>query len=389
MVPNWSVVFAWVIAAAAGSMSGCGGGSGSGDQGPPSVSGTLSVSGCVVVEGASTCAATVSWTTSGASSPVVLVGSATLSTAASGSTTVPIAGGSQTVTLLSGSQRLDEETVTASCVAASSWDGTACRAFAIRLMERAPTPFFDGGSPVSLEVVIYRPLGDGPFPAVLFNHGSTGNGDDPSLFTVTYTSESVAKFFAERGWLVAFPQRRGRGASDGIYDEGFTPDRSRYSCLQEPALAGFEHALLDVDAAVDYLAGRSDVDASRMLSAGTSRGGILAIVHAALRPNLFDGVVNFVGGWLGEGCQDALAVNRATFVRGADFSRPTLWLYGDNDSFYSLAHSRGNFDAYVAAGGTGTFQVFARAPTLNGHFLVNDLALWSDALDAYLLQVAP
>ena len=389
MIRKRIAVLGLVATAAAGSISGCGGGSGSGDQGPPSVSGTLSVSGCVVVEGASTCSATVSWSTSGASSPVVLVGSATLSTAASGSASVPISGGSQTVTLLSGSQRLDERTVTASCVSASSWDGTTCLAFAIRVADRAPTPFFENGSPVTLEVVIYRPLGEGPFPAVLFNHGSTGNGDDPNQFTVTYTSESVAKFFAERGWLVAFPQRRGRGASDGIYDEGFTPDRSRYSCLQAPALAGFEHGLLDVDAAADYLASRNDVDASRMLSAGTSRGGILAIVHAALRPDLFDGAVNFVGGWLGEGCQDALAVNRATFLRGAGFSRPTLWLYSDNDSFYSLAHSRGNFDAFVAAGGTGTFQVFTRAPTLNGHFLVNDPALWSGTLDAYLLQVTP
>jgi len=53
----------------------------------------------------------------------------------------------------------------------------------------------------------------------------------------------------------------GRGASGGQYDKGFTPDRSRYSCLSGPALAGVELALADLDAAVDYLKSRNGVDA--------------------------------------------------------------------------------------------------------------------------------
>jgi dienelactone hydrolase len=131
------------------------------------------------------------------------------------------------------------------------------------------------------------------------------------------------------------------------------------------------------------------VDASRLVSAGTSRGGVLAVAHAGLRPGLFEGVLNFVGGWLGEGCVDATAVNRSAFARGAASGDASLWLYGENDSFYSLAHSRGSFDAFVAAGGQGTFLTYARAPGLNGHFLVNDPALWTGDLDAYLGGLAP
>jgi hypothetical protein len=94
-----------------------------------------------------------------------------------------------------------------------------------------------------------------------------------------------------------------------------------------------------------------------------------------------------VGGWLGEGCTDAVVVNRTAFARGASFDRPTLWLYGENDSFYSLPHSRGSFDAFVAAGGEGTFFTYTRAPTLNGHFIINDPALWAADLDAFVTQV--
>jgi len=61
-----------------------------------------------------------------------------------------------------------------------------------------------------------------------------------------------------------------------------------------------------------------------------------------------------------------------------------MWLYGANDSFYSLSHSRGNFDAFIAAGGDGVFEIFTRAPSLNGHFLVNDPDLWTTELDAFV-----
>lgn len=274
------------------------------------------------------------------------------------------------------------------CASGSAWDGTQCRPFAVRLEERVPTPFLEGGRPVSLELVLFRPPGSGPFPAVVFHHGSTGTGSDPSLFTQTYTNEVVAQFFAERGYVVAFPQRRGRGRSDGLYDEGFTPSRSGYSCLQGPALAGFERALQDVEVAVEHIRRRDDVLVSRVLSAGQSRGGALAVAHAGLHPSRYLGVVNFVGGWLGEGCADAVPVNRAALLAGAAFDRPMFWLYGANDSFYGLAHSRANFDAFVAAGGRGAFQTYTRAPSLNGHFILNDAALWTADLDAYLRQVA-
>lgn len=363
----------------------CGGGGS--DSRPSQSAGSLTVGSCTIAEGAPACPATISWTTTNATSPRVLLGSATLATTATGSATATIGAATQTVTLLDGATELDSKSVIGTCIAASAWDGSACRAFAVRTIERAPTPFVESGSAVTLEVVLYTPLGPGPYPAVMFNHGSTGNGDDPSQFRITYSNEAIARFFADRGWLVAFPQRRGRGASDGLYDEGFTPDRSRYSCLAVPALAGFERALLDVNAAADYLAARSDVDATRMLSAGTSRGGVLAVVHAAERPDLFDAAVNFVGGWLGEGCVDSVVVNRSAFARGGGFPGATIWLYGDNDTFYSLAHSRANFDAFIAAGGTGGFQIYTRAPSLNGHFIVNDPSLWADDLDTFVRSI--
>ena len=49
--------------------------------------------------------------------------------------------------------------------------------------------------------------------------------------------------------------------------------------------------------------------------------------------------------------------------------------------------SGGNFDAFIAAGGNGVFEIFTRAPSLNGHFLVNDPDLWTNELDAFVAQL--
>lgn len=273
------------------------------------------------------------------------------------------------------------------CDSTSVEENGACRTFAARRDERAPTPFTENGQPVSLEVVIFTPLTPGPWPAVIFNHGSTGRGDDPSLFTRTFTSKAIARFYVERGWLVAFPQRRGRGQSDGLYDEGFLPDRSAYSCEQSTSLAGAERALSDLDVLTDWLRARSDVDSIRMLVSGVSRGGVLALTHAARRPDVYLGVINYVGGWIGEGCGDHLAINRALFNEAAGNPGPTLWLYGANDSFYSLTYSRANFDSFTANGGMGEFFEFDLGAGQDGHGLSFFPEFWRVNVDNFLGQL--
>ena len=83
-------------------------------------------------------------------------------------------------------------------------------------------------------------------------------------------------------------------------------------------------------------------------------------------------------------CSTASAVNQDLFKRGVAYGRPTIWLYGDNDPFYSLAHSRGNFAAFQATGGKGAFHGYAPPDGLNGHQIGSAPALWGATLEAYL-----
>jgi pimeloyl-ACP methyl ester carboxylesterase len=127
--------------------------------------------------------------------------------------------------------------------------------------------------------------------------------------------------------------------------------------------------------------------ATSILLVGQSRGGALSIAYAGLHPAQVQGVINFVGGWLGEGCSVSRDVNQTLFARGARYGRPTLWLYGRTDPFYSIAHSQANFAAFEQAGGHGTFLEFD-VPGGFGHGLIGHQELWSGAVSRYLDSLA-
>ncbi len=251
--------------------------------------------------------------------------------------------------------------------------------------ELLETELIEDGNPVKLEAVIFKPIGEGPFPLAVINHGSTGNGDNEAFFSETWTNPWLAEVLNENGWIVAFPQRRGRGRSDGLYDEGFSVDRSEgYTCETKRSLAGADRALDDIHAAINTLRQRKDVNAEPIIIVGQSRGGILSIAYAGLHPKDVKSVINFVGGWMGDGCEAAAEINQHLFTKGANYPSGTLWLYGNDDVFYSMEHSQNNFSAFQKAGGKGRFLDVTVGGRDNGHWVMLVPPLWKDAVMDYL-----
>jgi dienelactone hydrolase len=243
------------------------------------------------------------------------------------------------------------------------------------------------GEQVKLAVITYKPAGNGPFPTLIFHHGSTGRGNDPTLFAKPYDPKTVAEWFTSRGWAVLAPSRRGRGGSENRYDEGFANDRTQgYSCDPTLSLPGADRALRDIDAVTPILLAQPFVDRSRFIVGGISRGGVLTIAWSGGHPTEPRAAINFVGGWMGTGCSTASTINQNLFVRGAAFAQPTIWLYGDKDAYYPLSHSRQNFAAFEAAGGKGTFNEYVPPGTMNGHFISSVPALWTATLETYLAE---
>ncbi len=243
------------------------------------------------------------------------------------------------------------------------------------------------GERLNLATITYRPAGAGPFPLLIFHHGSTGRGTDPTIFANRYEPKALIEWFTARGWAVVLPSRRGRGGSEGRYDEGFSIDRTRgYSCDPTLSIPGAERALRDIDAVTAAILAMPFVDRSRFIVGGQSRGGILTIAWSGLRPDQPKAAINFVGGWMGTGCSTASTINTDLFNRGAAFARPTIWLYGENDPYYPLSHSRANFAAFQAAGGKGAFHDYVPTNGVNGHGISFLPGLWTPTLEAYLAE---
>lgn len=242
------------------------------------------------------------------------------------------------------------------------------------------------GKVVRLEMNISKPEGSGPFPTIVLNHGSTGDGrDQRAIKAGVYYFRAINEFFVKRGWAVVAPMRRGRSGSEGIYDEGFAEDRTQgYTCEFERSAKGAKRALSDIEAAIKEILTFSFVDSNRVIIGGISRGGILSVAYAGQHPEQIKGVINFVGGWIGEVCPTAEKLNQDLFTQGASFPMNTIWLYGNNDMFYSLSHSRKNFKAFQLAGGMGEFHEIEPPNGITGHLIGIFPDLWSSLIENYL-----
>jgi dienelactone hydrolase len=250
--------------------------------------------------------------------------------------------------------------------------GTTVR---IPMKEQGP-----GGKGLTLEATLYRPEADGPHPVLLFNHGSTGGGT--VALSTTMRPRRQAQFFVERGFAVLAPMRRGRGASDGAHAE------YEGTCEPDVLRAGLARAIEDVDAAMAYLRAQPWADPERVLIAGQSRGGILSVAYAAERPGTVRGVINFAGGWTSQRCDDGgRGFNQATFASAGGRTRiPMLWLYAEEDGYYSAEWIRRYYEAFAQAGGVATFRVFPAFGT-DGHRLVDRVEIWKVAADDFLRRL--
>lgn len=229
---------------------------------------------------------------------------------------------------------------------------------------------------IDLETTIYKPDGDGPFPVAVINHGKASG--DPR-FQGRYRPAQPARYFLQRGYAVVVPMRQGFSKSGGGYIGGGCNVESNGRVQAE-----------DVKAVLDYLVAQPWVDKERMLVLGQSHGGWTTLAFGPLNYPGVKALVNFAGGLRQPDCpnwKEALAGGAAGYARGTRL--PSLWFYGDNDSYFDPPTFHAMFDQYNAAGGKAKLVAFGKfgadAHSLFG--LRTGAAIWQPQLNAFLASV--
>ena len=177
---------------------------------------------------------------------------------------------------------------------------------------------------LELHGFVYKPAGNGPFRAILYNHGSEQKpGWKPEL----------GRFFSEHGYVFFVPHRRSHGRSprdpqvNALYNSG----TSGLVALQEIHLQ-------DQLAALDYLKRLPGVDPGRIAIAGCSFGGIqtvLALEAGADGQANFRAAIDFAGAAQTWRFSPALQQKMVGAVRKA--AVPVMFVQAEND--YDLSPS--------------------------------------------------
>jgi len=136
---------------------------------------------------------------------------------------------------------------------------------------------FPSGS-LLLEGFLFKPAGQGPFPTLLWNHGSEPFPGTSAQF------DSIAAVFVPRGYAVFTPTRRGHDASEGTHIR--QPVEAARAKGGDDAANNLMTHLLETEqlddqrAALAYMKRLPWVDTTQMVVAGCSFGGIQTLLMA-------------------------------------------------------------------------------------------------------------
>lgn len=162
----------------------------------------------------------------------------------------------------------------------------------------APDTLVIRSGALHLRALFYRPPGRGPFPGVLFNHGSGhGTGASASGVRDQRHPEILGPLFARHGYAFLYLYRRGDGLSRS---QGIAAADAMDEALRERGQSGYNEVQLrrlaidDMDDALAGLAAlraRPEVDPGRVAIVGHSFGGSLSLIVAARDTGLRAGVI--------------------------------------------------------------------------------------------------
>ena len=250
--------------------------------------------------------------------------------------------------------------------------------------------------PLVLPMLAYvvHPVGAGPFPLAIMNHGVSLDATQRSFFPLVEFRDA-ALWFARRGYLVVAPVGSGYGASAidvperGVYGLFFSKiGNCSNPNFRDPGLA---IALTDLGI-IDYMTAEKRIVPNDVIVVGQSAGGWGSIALSSLNPPQVKAIITFAAGRGGRvdgkpnnNCApDKLVEATAAFGRTARV--PMLWFYIENDTYFGPDLSKRMHEAYAAAGGDAEYHLMPPFGS-EGHFFIDSpdtIPQWSPWVAQFL-----
>ncbi|WOH69768.1 alpha/beta hydrolase family protein [Bradyrhizobium sp. BWA-3-5] len=241
---------------------------------------------------------------------------------------------------------------------------------------------------------VVRPVGNGPFPLAIMNHGVSLDPVQRGFFPLCEFRDA-AKWFARRGYMVVAPSGPGYGAA--AYD---APEAGLFSVFfsnigncSNPNFqdAGLAAAQLNLWI-IDYTARLKRIVPDNVIVIGQSAGGWGSIALSSLNPAPVKAIITFaagrggrVGGKPNSNCAPDKLVE-ATAALGRTSRVPMLWLYIENDTFFGPELSKRMYAAFTGAGGNAEYHLFPPHGS-EGHSFIgaaDAVPIWSPLVSAFL-----
>jgi dienelactone hydrolase len=239
----------------------------------------------------------------------------------------------------------------------------------------------EGPSVALLDAIVLRPDDGQAHPLVILNHGSPRSSSRrPSMSP--YGMWAQAAEFARRGWVAVAVLRRGYGASQGGWAEGFG------SCSELDYVKAGRAGASDIEAVAKFMMGRGYVGRGRWISVGHSAGGFATVALAASTPPGLGAAIVFAPG-RGSSSPDSVCGEDGLVAAFALFGKtsrvPLLWVSAENDHFFGPKLVTRLSDAFAKAGGNLTLVRTAPFGD-DGHMLfkAEGAPIWAPIVDRFL-----
>lgn len=244
---------------------------------------------------------------------------------------------------------------------------------------------------LSLKAYLWIPSGPGPFPAVLFSHGSGGaTADVTAGMQITEAGDILAPFFLRHGYAFLYPFRRGQGLSAN--QAPFTQDllRREEEARGKDARQHLQFVLVtteqldDVMAALAFLKSEPRIDSHRIALVGNSFGGQLTLLAAERDPTV-RAALTFAAA---AGSWDRSPELRERLIAAVNKTNaPIMLIHAEND--YGTSAGRALADELARRKKPHLLKIYPAVgltPDDGHNVLYEDIPAWEDDVFGFLDQ---